>query len=55
MKFKIPYEKSSRRIIEFKTFCEGCNTDIYRNPIKDMNFCKNCMRKYYLNYLKENK
>ena len=41
------YEQGARRIIEFKTTCENCGIIIYRNPVKDMNFCKKCVKKYY--------
>ncbi|KKM08495.1 hypothetical protein LCGC14_1723950 [marine sediment metagenome] len=44
----IPFiEQGARRIVEFKTQCEWCYRIIYRNPVKDMNFCKKCIVDYY--------
>ena len=43
----LPYEKGAKKIIDNKTSCEGCDRIIYRKPIKDMNFCRVCVKDYY--------
>ena len=49
----IPYEKSARRVIENKTFCENCDAVIYRNLPHDIHFCRKCVKMYFENYYQE--